>query len=803
MLKNYIKIAWRNLSRHSFYTILNVFGLALGISCGIILFQFISYHLSFDRYHQKSGNLYRVVTDLNLEDGSVQYEKGAPLALASAIHNAVPQIKDQAFLFQNFRDQSFTVAIPQSGGSPEKLFSEHRNIAFADRNWFTLFDYEWTSGDPNTALEEPNTAVLTQKQAEKYFGNENPVGKTIRLNGNVEVKITGLLKDHPDNTDFKAEVYLSLLSLKSFYPDDFQPMRTEWGWINSSNYLFLELPDGFTPKAAHDAISALKNEHMGSIAKYYDFHLQPLKEIHFDARYGGVISKSLITTLAFVGLIILIIACVNFINMATAQNARRSKEISTRKILGSTTNGIFWQFITETACITLLAIAFSLGLVFLALPVLNHWLQTDLELHPFRDKQLMLALLSLIIFVVVTAGIYPSFMLSRFNPVESLKSRSGTAKQPWLRKGLILFQNLVAQSLIICTLIIMLQSNYVKNADLGFNKEAVVVITIPKPDKNNLTYLRNELLKRPDIKDASFCFRPPSSEIFKAGSVRIDNRDWEKGIALCVLGDSHYLQTFGLQLIAGRNFIESDTAREYLVSEDMVKKLGFPNNDRILGHQLVAGALQDHPGTIVGVVKDFHIKSLRSEIEPILIATVLDDYANAGIKITGVNPSGTIEEIKKIWQSVYPNNIFEYHFLDDQIAEFYQKEDLLNKLIGSFAILAIVISCVGLLGLISLTTIQRTKEIGIRKVIGASVASITILLSKDFAKLVFLALLLATALAWFIMNKWLQGFAYRISIPWWIFFLAGIANLVLAFITISFHAVKAATANPTESLRSE
>ncbi len=803
MLKNYIRIAWRNLSKHSFYTILNVFGLALGISCAIILFQFISYHLSFDRYHQKSGSLYRVVTDLNLEDGSVQYERGAPLALAAAIYNEVPQIKDQAFLFQNFRDQSFTVAIPQSTGSPEKLFSEHRNIAFADRNWFTLFDYEWISGDPNTALEEPNTAVLTQRQAEKYFGNENPMGKTIRLDGKVEVKITGLLKDHPDNTDFKAEVFLSLFSLRSFYPDDFQPMRTEWGWINSSNYLFLDLPEGFTPKAAHDAISALKNAHMGNIAKYYDFHLQPLKEMHFDARYGGVISKSLITTLSFVGLIILIIACVNFINMATAQNARRSKEISTRKILGSTTAGIFWQFITETACITILAIVFSLGLVFLALPVLNHWLQTDLELNPFRDKQLILALLSLIIFVVVTAGIYPSFMLSRFNPVESLKSRSGRTKQPWLRKGLILFQNLVAQSLIICTLIIMLQSNYVKNADLGFNKEAVVVITIPKPDKNNLTYLRNELLKRPDIKDASFCFRPPASEIFKAGSVRIDNRDWEKGIALCVLGDSHYLRTFGLLLIAGRNLIESDTAREFLVTEEMVRKLGFTNNHQILGHVLVAGALEDHPGTIVGVVKDFHLKSLHSEIEPILIATVRDDYTNAGIKISGVNPSGTIEEIKQIWQSVYPNHIFEYHFLDEQIAEFYKKEELLNKLIGSFAILAIVISCVGLLGLISLMTIQRTKEIGIRKVIGASVASITILLSKDFANLVFLALILATALAWFIMNKWLEGFAYRVSIPWWIFFIAGISNFMLAFIAISFHAVKAATTNPTISLRSE
>lgn len=803
MLKNYIKIAWRNLHSHSFYTILNLFGLSLGIACGIILFQFINYHLGFDGYHRKAGHIYRVVTDLHLDDGSVQYEKGAPLALAAAIQAEVPQVKDQAFLFANYRERSFTVAVPQPGNTPDKLFAEHGNIAFADRHWFNLFDYEWEAGNPRTALEEPNTAVLTRRQAEKYFGNADPIGKTIRLDGKEEVKITGLLKDHLANTDTKVDVFLSLSSMKAFYPDIHRSIETEWGWFNSSNSLFLLLPEGLSPKVVDHAIAALTRKYMTGMAKYYDFHLQPLKDVHFDARYGGVIPRSLLTTLGIVGFIILIIACVNFINLATAQNSSRAKEISTRKILGSTAAGIFWQFMTETASITLLAVVLSLGWVSLALPVLNQWLQTGLEFHPLGDRQLMAVLLSLIAFIILIAGIYPSFLLSRFKPVEVLKSRTGSAKHPWLRKSLILFQNLVAQSLIICTLIIMLQTNYIKTADLGFNKETVVMIPVPKPDKSDLVYLRNQLMNRPDIKDASFCFRPPASEYFKAGSVRFDNREWEKYRALCVLGDYHYLSTFGLQLIAGRNLADYDTTREFLVSEDLVNKLGFTNPSQVLGHQVVAGTLNDHPGTIVGIVKDFHLRSLHSRIEPVLITTSRELYAYAGIKINGANPTKSIGEIKRIWQSVYPGNVFQYHFLDEQIADFYKKEDLLNKLIASFAVLAIVISCVGLFGLISLLTIQRTKEIGIRKVVGASVSNITLLLSKDFVKLVGFALILASAIAWLTMSNWLQGFAYRITIPWWIFLLAGICNLALALLTICYHTIKAALMNPVTSLRAE
>ncbi|PWV51844.1 ABC transporter permease [Chitinophaga sp. S165] len=802
MLRNYCRIAVRNLRRHSFYTILNVFGLSLGIACSLILFQFITYHLGFDGYHQKKEHIYRVVTDLHLDDGSVHYEKGAPLALAAAIQRELPQVKDQAFLFSNYRDLAFTVSVPQAGGTPQ-LFAEHRNVAFADRHWFNLFDHEWKTGDPATALEEPNTAVLTSKLAKKYFGNADPVGMTVRLDDKVDVKITGVLKDYPAGTDMKKDLFISRSTMKAFYPDMQPEIETEWGWINSSNSLFLLLPDNVDAGMVNRAIALVKQRHMGEMAKYYDFHLQPLTDIHFDGRYGGTVPRSLLLTLAIVGMVILVIACVNFINLATAQNARRAKEIGTRKVLGSTVMGIFWQFMTETGFITVSATVLSILWVVLALPVLNPWLGTDLAFYPFADKSLIIALLLLIIFITLCAGVYPALVLSRLKPVGLLKNVSGSPKHPWLRKSLIVFQNVAAQSLIICTLIITLQLNFLKTADLGFNKDGIVMVPVPVAGKKDMNYVREQLLNIPGVKEASFCFRPPASENFRSGSVKFDNREWEAYPALSTLGDAHYLKTFGLQLVAGRNLAESDTVREFVVSEDLVKKLGFTDPAQVIGHQLVAGALNDHPGTIVGVVKDFHLHSLHSHIEPVVMATLSQDYAFVGIKIGGADLGKSIGAVKQLWESLYPDNVFEYDFLDDEITAFYKKEDLLGKLTGSAAVLAIVISCVGLLGLISLLTVQRTKEIGVRKVIGASAANIILLFSNEFLKLIGLALVLSTALAWLAMNNWLQAFAYRINIPWWIFLLAGACNIVLALGTICYHSVKVAMMNPVKSLRAE
>ncbi|GAA3992104.1 ABC transporter permease [Mucilaginibacter dorajii] len=799
MIKNYFKIAWRNLYKHKFYTLINVFGLSLGMACSIILFQFISYHLSFDTYHHNAKSLYKVVEQMHLDDGTTLYEKGAPMVLARAIKAELPQITDAGILVQK---RSFTIAVPQNAGAEKKLFYEKENVGFADKHWFNMLDYNWLSGSAQTAFNDPDNAVITQKLALKYFGTTDAVGRVIRLDSKHNFKVTGILADNVDNTDFKCDMFLSLTAIKTIYPDVQKDFQESWAWEDSRNVVFLQLPANLSPKTVEAAITKLLDKDMSKVFKYL---LQPINEVHFDGRYSGVIQKSLLTTLGIVGLLLIVIACVNFVNMATAQSFKRAKEIGTRKVLGSTPTAIFIQFITETFLIVFAAGIMAVLSVWILLPVLNSWLQTTLTFNWGHDKVLFVFIALAMFVVTLAAGFYPALILSRFKPVNALKNQVNgvTRAAGFSRKSLIVIQNVIAQVLIIGTIIITMQVRFLKTADLGFNKTGIVMLPLPDFDKSKTDYFRNQLLANPAISAVSFCYRAPSSTADKGGSIKYEGRDWEKFVGRTLMGDAGYAKTFGLRIIAGRNIAEADSAKEYLVNEQLVKQLGIKNPQQIIGHQFTAGDLTDKPGTIVGVVKDFHAKSLYRAIEPSYVSTFRTQYQYVGIRIDIRNHAGAIAHIQKTWQSVFPENVFEYRFLDEQINDFYQKEDLLNKLITSSAIIAIFISCLGLLGLITQLTIQRTKEIGIRKVLGASVATITTLLSVDFIKLVLIAIVIATPIAWFTMSKYLQDFAYRIDIQWWVFALAGIIAVVIAFVTVSYQSIKAATANPVNSLRNE
>ncbi|MFS2185236.1 ABC transporter permease [Mucilaginibacter sp. Mucisp84] len=802
MIKNYFKIAWRNLWKHKFYTFINMFGLALSIGCSIILFQFITYHLSFDTYHHDAKQVYRVVHQLTFDDGMPLYDQGAPLALARDVKANNPQVKDVGVLL---RMHDINVSIPQNDGAGKKMFAEHENISITDGHFFNLFDYGWEQGNQNTALTEPNTVVLSHYLAEKYFGSQEVVGKTIRVDNKNTFRVTGVVKGHPANTDIKADLFLSLATLKNIYPDIANGLQNDWGFINSTNSIYLELKDGANPQSVEKDINRLNVKlHGAEAAKPYHFMMLPLSEVHFDGRFAGVIQRSLLVTLGIIGLLLIIIACVNFINMATAQSFKRAREIGTRKVLGSSPRAIFIQFISETSYIVVFAALLSFVMVITAIPVLNNWLQTQLSFKLFNDYRLAGFTVVVLVLIIIAAGSYPALILSRFKPVNALKNQLGgkTHAAGFTRKGLIVVQNIIAQVLIISTILITMQVKYLKTADLGFNKNAVVMIPVPDNDKSKTNYLRNQLLADPAIKSISFCYRAPSSTADKGGSIKFDTRDWEKFVGYTQIGDADYVKTFGMQLIAGRNIVEADTAREYLVNEVLIHKLGLKDPKQAIGRFFTAGDLSNNPGIIVGVVKDFHAKSLYTAIAPEYISTFRKGYQYAGVKIGSNNPSAVIDRIKKEWQEIYPDNVFEYRFLNQQIADFYQKEDLLNKLITSSAIIAIFISCLGLLGLISLLTLQRTKEIGIRKVLGASVTNITGLLSVDFLKLVLIAVIVASPIAWLMMSKYLQNFAYRIDIQWWVFVLAAFVALLIAFITVSFQSIKAAMANPVESLRS-
>ena len=801
MIINYIKIAWRNLWKHRFYTFINVFGLALSISCSIILFLFISYHSSFDNYHHDAKNIYRVVHSITF-DGVPMYDQGAPLALARDVKAKEPRVKEVGILL---RIHDVNISIPQNSNNSKKMFAEHGNIGITDDHFFNLFDYEWEQGDKRSALNSPFKVVISHSLANKYFGSQNVVGKTIIVDNKNTFTVTGVVKNHAANTDIRSDIFLSLSTLSNIYPQVANEMKNDWTFINSTNSVYVALQDGANPKAIEHSIAQMSIKGQGAErAQWFHFMLLPLNEMHFDGRFAGVIQPALLTTLGVIAFLLIIIACVNFINMATAQSFKRAKEIGTRKVLGSSPGAIFIQFITETAYIVIFAALISFIIVVAILPVLNNWLQTHLIFNPFTNYWLITYIITGAIIITFTAGAYPGIILSVLKPVNALKNQVITSNQTigFTRKGLIVVQNIIAQILIISTIIITIQVKYLKTTDMGYNTNNIVMLPIPDNDRSKTDYLRNELLTDPAIKNVSFCHRAPSSTSGRGGSIKYDDRNWEKFPGHEITGDANYIKTFGLKLIAGRSITESDTAREFMINETLMHKLGIKDPQQLLGKRFTAGNLSNNPGIIVGVVKNFHAKSLYNKIEPEYISTFRKLYQYAGIQLNSGN-SKTIENIRQKWQSVYPNNVFEYRFLDEQIADFYQKEELFSKLITSSAIIAISISCLGLLGLISLLTQQRIKEIGIRKVLGASVANITVLLSADFLKLVSLAIVVSTPLAWLIMSKYLQNFAYRINISWWVFALTTFIALLIALITVSVQTIKAALTNPVNSLKNE
>ncbi|MGV3589502.1 MAG: ABC transporter permease [Adhaeribacter sp.] len=800
MVYPFLKIAFRNLLRHRSHSVLNILGLALGITGAILIFLLVKYHLSTDRYHTNADRIYRVVTDLHLEDGSIEYGPGSPYPMAEAIRNDFPQIKTTAFIIRN---QTLTVEIPNAGQAAPKRYLEKEGISFVSPAWFKIFDYQWLAGDPQHALAEPNAVVLTQKWATKYFGQENPIGKFIRVNNQFTFKVTGLLQNLPENTDTKANMFVSLGTYKIIRPEF---PENDWGWIDSNKETFVLLPPNLTAREFDRAMPAFSRKYHGDLAQVYHHHLQPLSNIHFNERYKGVIRKPLLWGLSLIGVFLVVIAGINFVNLATVQSFRRAKEIGIRKVLGSSQAQLFRQFMFETGLLTLAATFLSLVLAKFILPYLNTWTTLSLKLSLATDSLLWLFLLVLGVAIVLLAGFYPALVLAGFSPVQALKGKVALPQLSMgtLRRVLVVTQFIIAQVLIISALVVANQMRLFRNTDLGFNTQAVVMVPLPEPVKGKMEAFRNELKQQAEVRQVSLCFRAPASTTNNGGSFKYHNRtEWEAFPIRSKWGDSEYLATFGLKLLAGRNITDRDSAMELLVNETLLRKLQIQEPNQILGKKLIVGELGDKPGKVVGIVADFNTRSLHTDIEPTVIGTAPETYQYAAIALQGNNLTSKLAAIQAKWQAIYPKEVFEYQFLDEQIARFYATEEMLGKLIQAFTWVAIFISCLGLYGLISFTTAQRTKEIGIRKVLGASAATIVRLLTTDFLRLVLLANIIAWPLAGWAMHRWLQDFAYRTSISWWIFALAGLAAVIIALLTVSFRALKAALANPVQALRNE
>jgi len=794
MIKNYFKIAWRNLKKNKSYAFINVMGLALSITCGILIFSLVNYHLAFDNFHDNSNRIYRIVTEQHRD--VVSYTDGVPSPLGKAIRTDYT-FTEKIARIATFDQQLITINTDKG----VKKFKEKEGAAFAELDYFSIFNFPLVQGNISSALNEPNTAVVTERIAKKYFGNENPIGKIFRVDNKVDCSITGILKDLPDNTDHKTEIYVSYATLKTF---DEWLAKDSWGGINSSMNCYVLLKKGISPAAVEKVLPAYVKKYRPTSKNVHHYKLQPLADMHFNPHYGGAMEKRNLWVLSLIGLFLIITACVNFINLATAQALNRSKEVGVRKTLGSLRLQLFWQFITETGLITIIATVLAYGLSWLALPYVNGWFGIHISLNILSSWQLPLFMLLLAVLVTFFSGSYPGIILSGFKPVQAIKGKLSQQSVGGLntRRSLIVTQFAISQVLIIGMIVVMGQMKYAKQSDLGFNKDGIVMIPFASgADSTAAETLRNRFAVIPGVEKVSLCFTAPLDNDGWSTSMRFNNRTEDEASRVSYkAGDADYLSTFNLKLVAGRNFFPSDTVREYLVNETMLAKLGVSSPNDIIGKTL---RVDGTPAPVVGVVKDFHDKSFHEDINAVCISSFSELYQTFAVKINLANAKATQAALEKAWSNMSPNNIYESEFLDAGIAELYETEDLMLKLVQAFSFIAIFIGCLGLYGLVAFMAAQKTKEIGIRKVLGSSVAQILWLFGKEFSRLIVIAFLLAAPLAWWAMHTWLQDYKFRINISAWFFVIAISITFIVAALTVSYQAIKAALMNPVKSLRTE
>lgn len=814
MFKNYFKTAFRSLTNNRIYTIINIAGLGVGIAVCMIIFIIIQFQNSFDNFHSKRDRIYRVLTEYHhSESATVSYGKDVPFPLPAGLKTAFPQIEQVAPVWESHNDQ---LLIPDENGMTIKTFKEDKGVFYMNPSFFKMFDFPLLAGSYES-LKDLNNVLLTKEIAEKYFGDwKTAMGKTITLeaggslfsHGTDLLKVTGILATIPANTDFQLRLVVA------FGTGITEEMEKSTNWEDRTNADFgcyILLPSNISISGFNQQLRTYSRKVEPSNDK--DSHIiQPLTAVHYDSEAGDysnkTISHELLNVLWLIAALILLIACVNFINLSTAQSVNRAKEVGIRKVLGSNKSQLRIQFLVETFMIVSSALLLAAIITMLALPYVNQLLGLSLSFNLLSNPVIILFLITVTISVTALAGFYPSIVLSRFNPIKALKSKliATTPKGISLRRGMVVFQFIIAQALIIGTLIIVKQMNYFMNLPLGFDKDSIINVPfrVDSLRLSRLDYLKNQLLSVNGVQEVSFSSNTPVEEGNDMWSTfKFDHATKEADFKVITkFADNQFVPTYKLQLVAGRNLEPSKMTREFLVNESFVKSLGLKKNEDILNKKLsIWGDQINCP--VVGVLKDFNDRSLRHDIAPLIITTDIDMYSQAAIKLSMTNLSSTLKSVKKIWQQTFPNFVYEFRFLDDKINNFYKQETQLSELFKIFAAIAIFLSCLGLYGLVSFTAVQRIKEVGIRKVLGASVLNIMYLFSREFIVLILIAFLIAAPVAWYYMNNWLNNYPYRINIGVLTFLLAVLIAVLIALATVSFQAIKAAIANPVKSLRTE
>lgn len=792
MFRNYLRIFIRNLKKHKGYSFINIAGLAIGMTCCVIAMLFVQDELSYDKFHEKKDQTYRVVTEVDIIEGQKQKTTLTKPWLAQALIEEFPEVMDAVRIGTQNR-------IVMSYG--EKRFNE--NPWYVDQSFFDIFTFPLIKGNRESALDQPFTAVVTEKFAQKYFGTDDPIGKVITKDYQNDIKITGVLKEIPHNSHLQFDILISYESLKSIY--------NEWLYKNKYvvTYVF------FGKNASIEDVKAkfhdFTKRHWGERrAKRFRYYLQPLTSIHLYSDVGVELGKtsdiSYSYSYSIIAFIVLIIACINFMNLSTARASRRFREVGLRKVVGAKRIQLIRQFTGESILMALFALLVAILISIVILPYFNMLTGKHLVIN-FQVNWILFGGLFLLTLVVgIISGTYPALFLSAFRPVDVLKSyQPSSTKGTNVRKGLVLFQFAASLFFIVSTLVIMKQTNFMKTKDLGFDKKNVVTINVWK-DKTlmkRMDIIEGEIMKNPDIVDMTAYNTEPGLGLGFGSSYQCEGFPEDQKIDMYIFFVRYdFFDFHGIDITKGRSFsreIISDQERALIINETAAKRIGWENP---LGKRII-DKHEEIDGRVIGVVKDFHHSSLREEIKPCIFQWAPEYLSYFAVKIKSGRINETVKFLEEKWKEFSPNQIFHYSFLEEAIDSYYRKDKTMGLVFRLSSLLSIILACLGLFGLAMFTAEQRTKEIGIRKVLGASVPNIVFFLSKEFTKWVLLANIIAWPTAYFAMNKWLQNFAYRINIGIWTFILSAILALVISLLTVSSQSIKAALADPVKSLRYE
>jgi len=823
MIKNYLKTAWRNLRRNKLYTMLNIAGLTFGISCFLLIGLYIFDELTYDQQHSKGDRIYRVIEHKTVNGESTTIA-GAGYKLAQESKKSIPAVENTTRVQRTGRAN---ILNPEN---PANFFQE--TVTVADEQFFKIFDFPFVAGNRETSLQAPHSIVITQDLATKLFSNTDVLGKTLQFSFmESPLKITGVLKNHPKNSSFD---FGSVLSEASFQNVDFYKSAVANDWLSENFSVYALLKPNTDAKMVAEQMSKLVHDNFTPPAgTTFSFGLQPLKDIHLasenivdGARNSNVDpvakgSLSYIKIFSFVAFFLLLIADINYMNLTTAKASGRLKEIGVRKTIGALEGNLIRQFLFESLLVTFVSFLLSVIVVNFLLPAFNGFTNKQLTLGLFTDYRVWVYAIGFAAIAGILSGSYPALMLSSFKPVLLLKGLKPQHKTGFsLRKGLVVFQFTVSVVMIIATIVLFMQVKYLNNTDLGFNKNLMVVIDVnTRKARSNFEAVKSEMTKIPTVKSVSVTSRVPG-EWKSIVTIRIKNigSTNEPNVSYLIGADKDFLKTYEIKLLQGRNFDTPADSGVVILNETAAKMLGITEAS---GQTVEIPALSwNGDGTfvpvnddntpfkpkVIGIVKDFHFQSLRNKIEPLVLAynqnpIFVIDYYSARIAATGIK--GTLDKLKKVMVNNDQDDPFEYHFLNDQLALFYIEDDRRQTILIWAALATIFIACLGLFGLATYSAEQRVREIGVRKVLGATVVNLASLLSKDFLKLVLMANGIAFPIGWWATNKWLQEYAYHINVEWWVFGLAGVLAVVIAFLTVSYQAVKAALMNPVRSLRTE